>query len=157
MTPLHSMPIILELRLSRFARFSIRSTSKPCALPSRINSKGLNVGELPQVSLPASTVFRSSASTGATTISRAAASAWRSMVVHFLLMHRESGGGLEIAVRWSFQSQMIAQRRARIVRTKQVTALQFRHDTVHEILEPLGHGVELHHEAVAGSGAKPVL
>src|SRR5262245_8547277 len=72
-------------------------------------------------------------------------------------MHLASGGVLEIAVRWSFESQMIAQRRTRIVPTKQATALQFWHDTVHEILEPAGHGVELHHEAVAGSGTKPVL
>src|SRR5215510_10354907 len=52
---------------------------------------------------------------------------------------------------------MIAQRLALVVLTKQAAALQFRDDTVHEIRKPCGHRVELHHEAVASSGDKPVL
>ena len=60
MTPLNSMPIMLEASPTRFARSSIRSMSNPAGLPSRMNSKGTKVGELPQVSLPGSTSCKSS-------------------------------------------------------------------------------------------------
>ena len=97
-TPLNSMPIMLEVRLSRLPSDSMRSTSKPCGLPSRMNSNGLKVGELPQVSLPGSTVFKSWASAGPDRRTRAAASAWRSMAVHSL-SHVD-----DASVRWCLRS-----------------------------------------------------
>src|SRR6478672_2880593 len=127
MTPLNSITIIFELKLSRFDRFSIRSTSKPCALPSRINSKGLKVGELPHVSLPGSTVLGSSAYAGEVRKTMATASTLRSMVIDSPL-DPLSCDVLEILVRRPHKAQMITQRSfAMVVRAKENAALQFRH------------------------------